>query len=50
MNKKKIFKKVTSITSIGVIGTTVGIVTTSCGSKPIPPAPVIEPKSEDGTD
>jgi hypothetical protein len=51
MNKKKIFEKVTSIASLGVIGSTIGIAATSCGgSKPIP-TPIYDYVGNDtGTD
>jgi NhaP-type Na+/H+ or K+/H+ antiporter len=49
MNKKKIFKKVMSIASLGVIGSAIGIATTSCGSSgpvptpsPTPPTPIYD--------
>jgi hypothetical protein len=47
MNKNKIFKKVTSIASLGVIGSTIGIAATSCDSSD--PIPTPEPKNADGS-
>jgi hypothetical protein len=42
MNKKKTFKKVTSIVGLGVIGTTIGIAATSCGGSEPTPTPVYD--------